>query len=133
MRRLQQVQTIVNDQRHILVLPSGENVFVRGPAGRGTGGGSGLGHGSTTITIDGTSILDFRALDPALDAKLVLSAVGTPFENSEQEPTPRYPVLELALPPDHDGTGSEKKSIIRSIATRPRSSGICGKQASPHH
>lgn len=105
-RRLQQVQAIVNDQRHILVLPSGENVFVHGPAGRSTGG-SGLGHGSTKITIDGTSILDFRALSPALDAKLVLSAVGTPFEHSKQEPTPRYPVLELALPPNHDGTGSE--------------------------
>lgn len=110
-RRLQQVQTIVSDQKHVLVLPSGENVFVHGQAGKGTSGGSGLGHGSTTITIDGTPILDFQVLDPALDAKLVLSAVGTPFEHSEQEPSPRYPVLELVLPPDHDGMDSEEKSV----------------------
>lgn len=85
-RRLQQVQYFLNDRRHILDLPSGERVFVHSPPDADS---------AATIFVNEDPILGYRMLKPAMDAGLVLSAVGTAFENSEKDPTKKYPVLEL--------------------------------------
>lgn len=85
-RRLKQLQGFLEPLTHwspLLSLPDGSQVGVVSQT-----------NGFTKIILDGKDILTYRPLDVA--ASLVLAAIGTPFERDN--PVPKYPVLELALP-----------------------------------
>ena len=93
-RRLQHIQRTLGLQdsaltsqvsragKRVLILSDKSEVFVSEPTG----------DGKFTVTVGSDEVLSVRPLNRS--AALVLSAIGTPFE--ENNPTPKYTVLELS-------------------------------------
>ncbi|EJD04589.1 uncharacterized protein FOMMEDRAFT_28247 [Fomitiporia mediterranea MF3/22] len=83
-KRLQHVLNVVATEKHVLDLPDGPRVTVRGPDAN---------ESVSRIFVDTQLVLAFRALPR--EAALVLSALGTPYEKNN--PVPHYSVLELEI------------------------------------
>ncbi|KAL5534935.1 hypothetical protein ACEPAF_3025 [Sanghuangporus sanghuang] len=96
-RRLQQIQSALADDQHVLDLPDGLSVSLR------TRSQDYNGTQRSTISIGSNrAVLEVTVLPR--EAALVLSALGTPFEKNPTEP--RFPVLELEFLPD-SASGSD--------------------------
>ena len=93
-RRLQQIQSALAGEQHVLNLPDGLRVSLC--TGVSSGSGSVVTKRTGICIGQDRAVLEFAVLPR--EAALVLSALGTPFEKNSTEP--RLPVLELEFLPD---------------------------------
>lgn len=105
LRRLQSVQNVITTDPKtppFLILPDDAKVELTE---------SESGDGSTQVIIDGEVVSVYHTLSRTLP--LLLSVVGTPYENTDAAHIPKYPVFELYPPPP--GTNSNQSISLSDM------------------